>query len=219
VSAKLVVASAYRYEPTWLVDEWREHVSWADDVLLWDTRNEPAAWVPRAERVEWMMRAAEEVRADFVLILDMDERLSLDAPERLRAVADAWRPGKPFAFKFTLLEFFTPTQYRIDGVWGKKTRRRLFHLESRRRDMLTPCTRLKRPLIAHTKMMEESNAAVRAETFNRWNTWDRAGRGGGEGFDYLADRSGMVLKTIPEGMFPPLRPWKFRVPGVLDGSD
>jgi hypothetical protein len=210
VSAKLVVASAYRYEPAWLIREWSDHVSWADEVLLWDTRNEPAAWVPRAERVEWMMRAAEEVRADWVFILDMDERLSLDAPERLRAVADAWRPGKPFAFKFTLLEFFTPTQYRIDGVWGRKTRRRFFHLESRRRDMLTPCTRLKRPLIAHTHHLDPANDAARVAKHDNWNKWDRAGRDG-TGFGYLADRSGMVLQPIPEDMFPPLRPWRFEM--------
>lgn len=209
----IAVACAWRYEPPWMLEDWRTNVAWADHVIAIDTNGAADPWIPRVIRVERMIQAAEQAGADWLFILDVDERLEDGAEKHLRSVADAWRPGKPFAFKFTLLEMFTTTEYRVDGAWGRKTRRRFFHIASRRADMTSPCTRLKRPYILHTKHINPENDLTRAKLHNSYNTWDRAGRTG-EGFDYLASRRGMELRPLPKGVrvTPPIRPWLFEMP-------
>ncbi len=209
-NGRIAISSPFRYEPDWLVQDWLEHVSWADAVIPIDTRSHPVPWIPRVERVEWMMQAAEQAHCDWLFILDIDERLSLNAEPILRSKVEQWEPWTPFAFKFACWEMFTPTERRIDGVWGRKTRRRFFHVASRRADMIMPCTKMREPVIAHTHHLDPANDAARVAKHNAFNTWDRAGRAG-TGYDYLNDRRGMVLREVPEGTFPPLKPWRFEM--------
>lgn len=210
MTPRIAVATCSRYESQWLKDEWDEHVSWADHVVHLDTRGHESLWIPRVERVDWMMTAAEEAGCEWVMILDVDERLSYDAEGIFREIMGRWRPGIPFAYKMSLWEMFTPTERRVDGQWGRKHRRRFFHLNSRRRDMTSQSSKLLRPVIAHTHHLDPANDVARVTKHNDHNTWDRAGRTG-EGFDYLADREGMILRKVPDGMFPPLKPWRFEM--------
>lgn len=216
MTARVVAVAAHRYEPDWMVDDLRENVAWCDDLILLDTRGDDRVWVPRVERVDRLLADALVAGADFVLYMDVDERIQDGAEPILRAIADAWRPGLPFAFRFRLRELYTADRYRIDGTWGRKTRRRFFHLPSRLADPDTRPEMLERPVLYHLKHIEPGNGERRAQLHDAHNTWDRAGRDGGEGFGYLADEDGAKFATVPagHGYSPPhTRPFVFHVPG------
>ncbi len=213
MSARIVAVFAYRYEPDDLVEELRANIGWADALCEWNTREDPRTWIPREERVRHLTRQAHRARADWVLYMDVDERIEDGAEEILRRIADGWKIGLPTNYKFRLAELFTPTERRVDGVWGRKTRRRFFHLHShlngtsQRHHVL-----LETPMLAHLKHIDPTNEAIRAAVFNDHNTWDRGGRDG-TGFDYLADREGMVLEPVGRSFTPAPRAFEFRVPG------
>lgn len=216
MTPKIVAVFCHRYEEPWMVDELRENLAWADEIVGWDTSADPRVWVPRQERVAHLMQAAREAGADWVYYADVDERLEDGADKHFRNIANVWEPGLPFAFKMRLRELYAADQYRVDGIWAKKTRRRFFHLESRFADMKKPSVLIERPWIYHLKHIEAGNAERRAALHNAHNHWDKGGRPGGGGFDYLADTRGARFAPVPANRpySPPYtRPYVLDVPG------
>lgn len=209
MSPRIAVASPFRFEPDWLVEDWVEHVSWADETILIDTRGHENPWIPRADRVSWMMDAATAYGCDYLMILDIDERMSPGAEGVLRDLA-VRHPY--FAFKFPLFEMFTPTERRVDGIWKNKTRRRFMHIQKRRSNMEAKCLYIPNLVILHTKHLDPANDESRAQLHNTLNFWD-AGYRKGTGFNYLNDRSGMLLERVPSHLLPaePLKPWRFNM--------
>jgi hypothetical protein len=203
---RLVCAYARKYEPQHLVDDLRRNMSWVDGFVELDQRDRTdELWSPRAERVAELRRLAEEAGADWCLIVDPDERMEDDAESYVRwAVGDDPSVRHTFPFK----ELWTSDEYRVDGVWGLKTRRRLFHLRAP-----MSARRLAWARIYHLKMIEPANRAVRAAVHGQANTWDNKSLG----FDYLAQEEGLVTERVPagRGYSPPYRPYRFEVPGEL----
>lgn len=203
---RLVVGYAHKYEPSWLIDDLRENLSWVDGFVSLDqTDRVDELWSPRAERVRALQDLGRKVGGEWMMIIDPDERLEDDAEARIRELIDG-DPKRRFTFQFR--ELFTPTHYRIDGVWGSKTRRRLFHLRQARAPRVLVDLNL-----YHLKHIEPENRALRARVHKQANTWDNHRLG----FDYLADDKGMVLEEIPEGrgFQPAYRPYRFQVPEEL----
>lgn len=204
---RLICAYARKYEPDFMVDDLRANCGWVDDFVELDQRDRPdELWSRRDERVAELRRLAEVAGADWCLIMDPDERLEHSAEARIRQViAD----DPTIRYTFPLLELFTPDLFRTDGPWGRKSRRRLFHL----REPMSTRVRLEDVWMFHLKMIEPANRALRARVHNQCNTWDNPGLG----FDYLADDRGAVLEPIPagRGYSPPYRPYHFTVPEEL----
>ncbi|MFP3914941.1 MAG: hypothetical protein ACLFWM_08695 [Actinomycetota bacterium] len=196
---RIVAAFAYRYEPDWLVDQLRENLSWVDGFAELDTRGRDDVWMPRVERVRAVQAIARDQGADWVLALDPDERLEDGAETALRALAEM-EHGR---YSLRMRELWTPSEYRVDGVWGQKWRKRFYRLgnrdEPRRVDLN----------IYHLKMIEPANRRERVRIHSAHNHWDNRGRG----FDYMLDEEGIVTETIPEGrgFTPPYRPYEFSV--------
>jgi hypothetical protein len=203
----VVCAYARKYEPQFMVDDLCENCAWVDGFVELDQRDRvDELWSRRDERVAELRSRAEREGADWCLIMDPDERLERSAEEEVRRVV----AGDPsLRYTFPLLELWTPQTHRIDGPWGRKTRRRLFHLRA-------PMSRrvlLDTVLMFHLKMVEPENRHLRAEVHRRANTWDNRTLG----FDYLEDERGAVLQPLPpgRGFDPPYRPYKFEVPERL----
>lgn len=197
----LVVAYAVRYEPQWMVDQLLENVSWADQVVELDDRDRTEdLWRPRPERVALCRQLALDAGGDWCLILDPDERLEDNAEGPIReAIA-----GDPTtSWSLPMRELFTPTQWRVDGPWRNRWRRRLFHLHEPRERR----RHLRGAAIYHLKMIEPENRVMRARVHGAVNTWDNRNRG----FTYLADDDGMRLRSIEpgRGYSPPYRPYLF----------
>ena len=76
-----------------------------------------------------LLERARAYGADWVLVCDADERFETAFLESLRHIARALPNGPMAAVVISLRELWnSPTQYRIDGVWGAKTQTRFFSL-------------------------------------------------------------------------------------------
>lgn len=199
----IVLAYARRYEPQHLVDGLLANASWCDDVVCLDDRtNDSGPWRPRRERERMLVELARaSSAAPWCLMLDPDERLQDGAEDAIRGAIIRWAPHTRFDLR--LRELWTPTEYRSDGDWGDRWRRRLFHLRQGPRG-----ERVRLDVeIAHLKMIEPENRAARAETHKAWNTWDNRARG----FDYMLDEDGLTLAPA-RPYSPPYEPWTVEVP-------
>lgn len=202
---RIIAGFAYRYEPDFLIDDLLINVGWVDGVVSVDTRGDERPWIPKRERTEAVREKARQTNADWLLELDPDERLEVNAESRLRGAAEIG----PDWLKVRLRELWTPTAYRIDRGW-RKTRARFHRIEpaqppGRRRARLLDVN------LYHLKMIEPANRDERQRVHARWNRWDNGGR-----FKYLTDERGMRLEKIPEGReyVPEYRPYRFEVPHV-----
>lgn len=200
---RLVISYGRRYEPQWLVDEMLANVEGiADDIFCLDDRARPAGdlWIGREEFNGALRDGALRMGADYMLVIAPDERLEKGAGPVIRELVGL---GRPFSYKFNLREMWTPTAYRVDGLWGRKRRLRLHYLGGEVRGI--EHTRLN---IYHLHLIEPENRASRAEIHKATNKWDN----GALGFDYMTDERGMRLERIPAGreFYPPYsRPYVF----------
>jgi len=219
---KLVALFGIKYEPEWMVDQLIENLSgWVDDFAIFDTRDRDELWIHEGEYRVALRDKAYAMNADWVLITSPDERWEDNAGDIIRPQIDDNKHKK--ILEFNLRELYTPTSYRVDGIWGQKVRRRMFPLRSGQQFAyqeiqcpsfpLGPDYRIVRSdvNIYHTKMIEPENRALRAAVFNKL---DPNNRRQVIGYDYLDDESGMVLEEIEDGrnFYPPYRPFRFEVP-------
>jgi len=196
----LVAAFAYRYEPDWLVDQLYENLGWVDGFAVHDGRAATEVWQPPKDRQQILLDKAVELGATWVLHTAPDERFDRTAETTIREAIRS--PNRRFSFP--LREMWTPTHFRVDGIWGRKWRTRL----GRVGDKNTALVQL--PVnIYHLKMIEPENRVERARVHTAHNTWNDHHRG----FDYLTDEKGLRLKPVPKrrGYDPPYRPYVFRV--------
>lgn len=193
--AHLVPAMLRNIEP--LVDGWlsfddRQH----DDTVISDE-------VPR--RIA-LLEAAREAGAEWVLAIDPDERHET----RLRRLLPRLLDGDANAYSLAFREMYTPTKYRVDGVWGAKRQVRLIRIAD---GIVTdqphgvyhmpwfdflPEKRLRRAdaNIYHLRMITADRRKARAALYEGV---DPEHRMQSVGYDYLADDSGLQLQRIPFG--------------------
>lgn len=202
---KLVISFGYKYEPDWLIDDLRANIKGVcNDVFEFDSRDRDELWIPRDVFNNTLRQGAIKMGADYMLVVAPDERLEKRAADVIRRLVE--RDTK-LSYKFNLREMYTPTAYRVDGIWGKKRRIRLHYLHG-------PISVERVDLnIYHLKHIEPENRRSRAEIHTLTNTADNKRLG----FDYLADEHGLKLEEIPAGReFTPAytRPYMFEMPGV-----
>jgi glycosyltransferase involved in cell wall biosynthesis len=158
-----------------------------------------------------LVEASWDLRPDWLLGLDADERLEHGFRERAEEeIARAAREGHR-AYRIHIREIWDhPLQFRADGLWGKKSGSRLFEA---RRDHEFHQQRLHchwAPLnsrengdfpqadlfLYHLKMLTpESRAARRA----RYENLDPDRRFQTIGYSYLTDTEGIRLERIAPG--------------------
>lgn len=122
---RLIAVYGRRHEPQWLIDDLITNLSpLVDGIACVDDRARPAAeaWGHEGQFRARQRDAAMTAGADWILVVDPDERLEDRA-------ADVIRPlllGSDTIYRLALRELFTPTSYRIDGKWGIVRRARLY---------------------------------------------------------------------------------------------
>ncbi len=81
------------------------------------------------ENKQLLLRRARELGFDWVLCCDADERYETAFLKRLPHIASAFPIDELGCISVALREIWgTPTQYRVDGIWGTKARARFFSL-------------------------------------------------------------------------------------------
>ena len=122
---KVVLAFCYRYDahlvPSLLQNLEPSVHAW----VAWDDRISDATFTDETIRRRELLAVLRELRADWVLVADPDERFEDRLRNRIRNLA---RPEQDVIWSFHLREMFTSTAYRSDSVWGRKERASLFPL-------------------------------------------------------------------------------------------
>ncbi len=186
---RLIISYGRRYEPDWLVADMLANVKGiADDIFCFDDRTRPEGelWIGRDEFNNTLREGALALGADYMLVIAPDERLEKGAGDVIkRLVASDLR----MSYRFNLREMYTPTAYRVDGIWGRKRRIRLHRMNG------AATVRNVDLSIYHLKHIQPENRQSRADIHKLTNTADNKR----VGFDYLADERGMRLEEIAPG--------------------
>jgi hypothetical protein len=181
--SRLIAVFGIKYEPQWLVDDLMENLApHVDGFAIVDCRDRTDEfWIHEGEYRKLQRKALEDAGADWALVTSPDERWAPDFSKHVRPMinnADRWAHRRtPPVLVFPLLEMWTPTHARVDGIWGRKTRARVYKLlpnqtyQDRRLqtspvpiDRRYPRRRMNTPLI-HLKMIEPENRPARAEAY------------------------------------------------------
>lgn len=190
--AHLVPALLANIEPA--VDGW----------VFYDDRAGEGVFSNEVRRRTLLLNAARDAGARWALAVDPDERF--EAPLASCIGALTARPGR--CYSFALREMYSPTAYRIDGVWGAKRQARLLSLEqgviAPEGDLHLPWSRFVPHAriedtdfnLYHLKMITRARRVARAALYNHL---DPDGRMQQLGYDYLADDNGAELEAIPKG--------------------
>lgn len=152
--------------------------------------------------------ALKHVQGSWVLVLDADERLGKGFGDQVRLVVALANKYGFTVLALKIAELWNnDTQYRCDGIWGKKNRTRLFKLDADHKvsddDFHAPWHSA---TVNHTKkiasvdiityhlgMMNENQRIARRDRYKKLdpdNQWQAVG------YDYLTDTNGIRLKPI-----------------------
>lgn len=219
--SKLVAALGWKYEPKWLIDELKRNLHWVDDFAILDCRDRDELWIHEGDYRIALRKMAFEKGADWLLITSADERWENNAGEKIRPLID--NNKDKVIYEFMLRELYTPDEYRVDGIWGEKLRRRLYPLYYDQTMIYKPiqCTAV--PVdpdyeikfvdlnIYHLKHIEPENRQLRVDVFKKL---DPDNKFQGIGYDYLNDDLNSQFEKIPpgRGYSPPYRKYIFKVP-------
>ncbi|WP_336799758.1 hypothetical protein [Kaistia sp. MMO-174] len=174
-----------------------------DGWVAFDDRAATGVFSSEAGRRRILLQEARKAGADWILAVDPDERFEAGVRSRIRRLmAESGRVAWGFRFR----EMYTPTTYRIDGIWGKKIRYCLF-------TMFDPAERTDTGLhdlwfprdggfqtrhcdldLYHLKMIAPARRLARRDLYNFLDP-NRADQP--IGYDYLAEERDAAFETIP----------------------
>jgi len=224
-SPKIVAGLSFRYEPKWLVNQCLNNIkNIVDDAVVLDDTKHPYLWRDEAEYRAEVRSLARAAGADYLLIIDPDERFEKEAHYLIRqTVQQDHQRENPYVYSFLYRELWTPTQYRVDGIWGRKRRPKLFQLRDNlkfdsRHIQASPYpfnTTIKElPLfVYHLKMIEPQNRFERSRIFKEL---DPDLKYQSFGYSYLHNEDGLQLNSILPGKeySPKYRPFTITFPDL-----
>lgn len=158
-----------------------------------------------------LVSAALRQGAEWILCVDADERLERNFRERAERVVRRGRLLGYSAYAVRLRELWDePSQYRVDGIWGRKAVARLFRAREDHQFDSAPLHSVKAPLQArrrgrfpladlnvyHLGMLRPEDRVARRR---RYELTDPERRWQRIGYEYLTDAQGLELRPIAPG--------------------
>jgi hypothetical protein len=202
---RVLALFSFRYDAHLVPDLIANIRPMVDGWVSYDDRNATDLMTNEIRRRLLLIERARELRADWVLLVDPDERIERDSADRMREMT---RLKKPYVWGFRLRELYTPTEYRVDGLWRHKIQYRLFPLfdgqvfpdkplhsafyprgeeYERRRSGLN---------LYHLKMIARERRVARRDLYKHL---DPESAYQSIGYDYLTADDGAVLAKIRKG--------------------
>jgi hypothetical protein len=160
-----------------------------------------------------LLKRARELGMDWVICCDADERYESLFLENLASIAGSFPADELTCISVACRELWDdPRQYRVDGIWGRKTRARFFRLPERISfdscrdlhgewypDQIREQGRMLRihHVFYHLKTINREDRIKRRDFYKKL---DPENRFQPVGYDYLAEESvDMKLETIRPG--------------------
>ncbi len=212
---KIVAVSYYRFDTDY-IEDYKENLKDLVDEFVLIKDNGDYHKVGEGEMMRRLKEQAVASGADWILVLDVDERLERSAPSQIREMINNYS-GQKVKFCFNFRELFEANKYRVDGVWGTKTLTCLFPARSdnvysnspihtprdpQNSDYKTVDTGLN---IYHLKHTRKDVAEQRKLIYKRLDPKMEI-----QDYDYLTDQSGIKLRRIEKGreFYPVYREYK-----------
>lgn len=204
---KLVAVYARRHEPQWLIDDMRANLAWVDELVEVDDRGrDPGeAWGHEGTLRALQRQRAIEAGADWVLVVDPDERIEDRAARQVRALMHRFG-SQQVVLRLRLRELYEPDRYRVDGRWSLHWRGRLYPVRpdsvmSDKPIHCPPCPVNHRRVpvdinLYHLKMIEPANRPARAAAYTGAEIQHGHTR---RDWRRMTTERGMVLQAIPAG--------------------
>lgn len=204
---RLIAVYGRRHEPQWLIDDLLANLApMVDDIVCVDDRQRAAteAWGHEGRFRAAQRDLAMAAGADWILVVDPDERLEDRAGQVLRPLTD----GPDTIYRFAMRELFKPNAYRIDGKWGLVRRARLYPARPGQEMSAKPIHAPPVPIhsglpkmeldvnIYHLKMIETPNRIHRARAYALAEAQHGVRR---RSWGALSLTAGMRLQPIPDG--------------------
>ncbi|MFZ2835770.1 MAG: hypothetical protein WAZ21_00415 [Candidatus Saccharimonadales bacterium] len=206
---KIVAVTNYRFDKDYLED-WKENLKpLVDDYVI--VHDEDGFFhVDEGEARKRQYELARKKGADWIVVLDIDERIEKRAAKKIRKIIKLLeRKGSPRAvLKLNFKELYEPGRYRIDGLWGKKVRNAIFSVKE---DNIFSDARLHTPrepqnedlIVVNTDLniyhLKHIQPELRKHRKMIYNKLDPTNEFQAIGYDYLDDENGMILEKIPMG--------------------
>jgi len=173
---------------------------------------DPHEWNESLNR-QLLREAAFELGADWILGIDVDERLERGFRERADAAIDRAKSSGVRGYAIRACELWdAPDQYRCDGIWGQKWIGRLFKADPNATYSTAALHGPFGPIDAfrsarghlnitdirfyHLRMIHAADREARRQ---KYNALDPNQQQQAIGYDYLTDESGLVVEKIPPG--------------------
>lgn len=202
--SKLVLVYSFRYDANLVPDLIRNTKKFVDDYVFWDDRKDKDKWYHEGETRKKLIEEAIKKGADWILAMDPDERLEINAGRMIRDIIDKGsNEKKVYGFKFR--ELWKPTSFRSDGIWGQKVRYNLFPVHPNQKFMNLKVHSPWHPInddyefvmtdinLYHLKMIDPQN---REDRKNLYKEIDKNNEIQAIGYDYLTIEEGIELKKI-----------------------
>jgi len=210
---KLVAVFAYRYDFNLVPDLLKNLEDMIDDYIAWDDRKNNEIWYHEGYIRQYLIYKAKSMGADWILGIDPDERFEKSTSNQIRQLI---KRKEKIVYVFNFRELWTPNKYRVDGVWGQKTKAILFptlpdqdFMNLRVHSGWFPINNDYKWIntginLYHLKMIIPKNREERRDVYK---ILDPENKIQSIGYDYLTDETDIHLEEIPKGKeyYPPYR--------------
>jgi len=205
---KIVALVTYKYDSDYLSDLKDNLDNLADEIIVkFDQHGD--FWKDEGKYRSEMVATAEQVGADYIVVIDPDERFEVETATKLKTLMRQYLPtNERVLFEFNYRELYEPDAYRIDGTWGEKTRVMAFRslpdnvfsdakLHTPRQPLNEDSLVIKTGLnVYHLKHINPALREHRAEIYKKL---DPNAIYNPVGYDYLNDETNMRLSKISIG--------------------
>src|SRR5437764_4427640 len=121
----VLAAFSFRYDYHLVPDLVANLEPIVDGWVCFDDRGSTEIYSDERDRRRALVDAARNLGAQWILAVDPDERFEIGLAE---AMPHLTSQQTPTVWSFNLREMWSPTEYRVDGLWGTKRQCRLFSM-------------------------------------------------------------------------------------------
>lgn len=199
---KIIACFAFRYDFHLIPDLLLNLEGIISDYVYHDDRKNKTLWFDESKIRIKLINQAKEKGADWILGIDPDERFEKNAKHLIKNLV---KNKSKIIYGFKFRELYHPLKFRVDGVWGTKTKFVLFpnlpdqdFMSLKVHQQWAPINSDYKKILTdinlyHLKMIKKQNRIARRDIYKKLDPNNEIQA---IGYDYLTDEKNIVLESI-----------------------